>query len=45
MKNKLPIPVYMAFLTCRVITNDVNTQKDVLIRLPLAYWTRKFSCA
>ena len=42
MKNKLPIPVYMAFLTCRVITNDVNTQEDLLIGLPRAYWTRNF---
>jgi hypothetical protein len=42
MKSKLPVPVCMAFLTCRVITNDANTQEDLLIGLPRCFWTRNF---
>jgi hypothetical protein len=45
MKNKPPIPICTAFLTCRTLAIDPRTGEDVLVGLPRAFWSRNYPAA
>jgi hypothetical protein len=45
MKNKLPVPVCTAFLTCRGFAIDQRNGDEILIGLPRAFWSHHYPAA